>query len=103
MGAVLRSAPDGPGTPPDAAALTDICWAYALPQDGVEHVRCAVRPRRADLVLFVQGPSAADAALAAGRVCLRMLTGSRQLTGWYLQTCEGITPESLTGCAGRPE
>ena len=54
-----------------AAVITDLIWAYALPADGVEHLRVRLSDRLASIVIFVRAAGPDQALIKADGVVRR--------------------------------
>jgi hypothetical protein len=83
--------------PPEISSeiIADLCWAAAVPEDGLEHLRAWAGHGRIDLVLYVQAPDDRGALQAALTLCERVVRQCGDMNGWQTVHSALIPAESF--------
>ncbi|MEU8971260.1 hypothetical protein AB0D11_18645 [Streptomyces monashensis] len=78
----------------DSGIISDILWAAARPDDGLEHIHVRSAAGRIDVTFFHRAESLSAALAAAGDICRRSLDSSPVLRGWGF---DAPHPDSVPG------
>lgn len=70
----------------DPVGLSDILWAHARPEDGLEHIAQHVNDDMVDITLFVKSDAVESAYRAAIRICHAALRAAHPLADWKMIT-----------------
>lgn len=86
---VVRMAPSRPTgkIAPSAAAIEDMVWAAAVPQDCLEHLTVARRDEELSIAVFVRALDGIHAEQQVDRLMRRMLGQAPPLAGWTVIEC----------------
>jgi hypothetical protein len=77
-----------------ASAVTDILWAFADPQECLEHISSVSGKSIISIVLFYLADDPETATQRAYRLCRRAISGSPGLRGWQVRS---ITGQDISG------
>jgi hypothetical protein len=72
---------------PSAAAIEDMIWAAAVPQDCLEHLTVARGHDDLSVAVFVRARDLAHAGQQVDRLIRRMLGQAPPLAGWTVTEC----------------
>jgi hypothetical protein len=82
--AALVAGGEAPQPELESGVISDILWAAARPDDGLEHIYARTATGRIDVTFFHRAESLSAALAAAGSICRRSLNSSPTLRGWRI-------------------
>lgn len=91
--AAMTADPGSPTQTKDPEVISDIFWALASKEDGLEHLRVQMsHASRVDLVLFVHAPDRDRGARNAAQLCRRITQRVPSFAGWRVTYVHPVDP-----------